>query len=563
VNKNKDISFAYRPIVLASFVVENLFVKNSPQVSHFINVLLYAIICVLVFNFLILLFPTVNKFVLLFTITIFIIHPLHTEPVDNIKSRDELLTGLFGILALIQYLKFLKHKKAFSVILLIIFSLLGIFSKLSFLIYAALIPVIYLIFSEKIKIKKLIIVIILIVIPYFLFRIGKYFLLDHDTLIRHYEFFENPLFQTSLLMRIPAGFSIMMDYLFILIYPFKLSFYYGYNVVPIHSWSNLLPYIGILFYGGLGYLFFKIRRQNSFLAFGIAVLIINSFAVSNILSPLPGVVAERFFFFGVLAFAMGIAYFSFFVLKKLNWINTRNTLFKLKPVSIFLLILFLFPFVYKTYARNFDWSSTETLFKADISHLENSAKANESMGSIYLSKFRISRNSSLLMPAKRYYLQCVKVYPQYAAAWNNLGFINRYFGNLVEAEKDYLNAHKYNPENVITVFNIATFYQAQNNTEKAKQFYKKAIRINPDIPDLLPYLKAFIIKENLTDEFIPYLKELIDSTDNYNLQLLLIDLYNSKKDYNRMIIQLKKTYKKHPTAQLKQYLKEINRIFKK
>ena len=175
----------------------------------------------------------------------------------------------------------------------------------------------------------------------------------------------------------------------------------------------------------------------------------------------------------------------------------------------------------------------------------------------------MSRNSSLLIPAKKYYEQCLKVYPKYAAAWNNLAFINRYFGNINEVEKDYLKAYKYNNTNVITIFNLAVFYQSRNNYKEAEKYYKKAIRINPDTPELVSYLKVFIIKENLTDEFIPYLKELIDSTDNYNLQLLLIDLYNNKKDYNQMLIQLNKTYKKHPTNQLKQYLDEINRIFKK
>jgi len=561
VNKYKNISFAYRPVVLASFAIENLFVQNNPAVSHFVNVLLYAIICMLIYYLFSLLFPDINKFVFLATIIIFIVHPLHTEPVNNIKSRDELLTALFGVLTLIQYFKFLKNKKIISIVLVIIFSLLGIFSKLSFLVYLALIPAIYLIFTEKVKAKHLIFFGFLFIISFLSLRIAKHFLLNHDTFIRHYEFFENPLYQMPFLQRIPAGFHIPLYYFFLLFSPFKLSFYYGYNMIPIYNWSNLLPYVGILFFGLLVYLFFKTRRKYPFLSFGIAILLINSFAVSNIMILLPGIVAERFFFLGVLGFAMIVAYFIYRIFVKFNWIKEGR--FRSSLIFVFLILIFSSPFIYKSYTRNQDWKSSESLVKADIPHLKNAAKANETMGAIYFSQFRKTHDRDYLIPAKKYYLQCVKVYPEYGAAWNNLAFINQFFGNWAKAEEDYLQAYKCNPKNAILLFNLAKFYQSQNKPQEAKQYYKEAIFVNPDVPDLIPYLKLFIVKENLIDEFIPYLKNIIHTNDNYMLQLLLIDLYNEKKDYNQMILQLNETYKKYPTEQLKQYKKEINRIFKK
>ncbi len=365
----------------------------------------------------------------------------------------------------------------------------------------------------------------------------------------------------SFSQRIPAGFYIPLYYFFLLFLPFKLSFYYGYNMIPIYNWSNLFPYVGILFFGLLGYLFFKTRRKYPFLSFGIAILLINSFAVSNIITLLPGIVAERFFFLGVLGFAIIVAYFIYRILVKFYWIKEGR--FHSNLIFVFLIFIFSLPFIYKSYSRNKDWESTETLVKADIPHLKNAAKANETMGSIYLSQFRKSLNSSLLISAQKYYLQCVTVYPEYAAAWNNLAFINRFFGNWAKAEEDYLHAYQCNPKNAILLLNLANFYQARNKPQEAKRYYKEAILVNPDIPELIPYLKLFIVKENLIDEFIPFLKDIIYTNDNYILQLLLIDLYNEKKDYNQMILQLNETYKKHPTEQLKQYKKEINQIFKK
>ena len=562
VNKMKGISFAYRPVVLSSFVIENYFVKNNPHFSHFINVLLYAIISVLIFYFLSLLFPETNKFIFLLAVIIFIAHPLHTEPVNNIKSRDELLVSLFGFLSLIQYLKFLKTKRIFHILLLMIFALLGIFSKLSIFVYLAFIPIIYLFVNKNVKAKQLLMILFVFIFSYVIFKLTKKLLLDHDNLVRNYEYYENPLYFLSYIKRIPTGFAVVLYYFALLINPSKLSFYYGFDVIPINDWSNILPYFGILLFIGLIYLSFRLFRKNPLISFGIAIILLNGVAVSNIFMPLPGIVAERFFFFGVLGYTIILSSLIFKIINKINWVNIKKTKTHFKPITFIVLFILLVPFIYKTYSRNQEWNSTETLFKADISHLQNSAKANEAIGSIYLEKFRKTNNAKTLIPAKKYYEQCITVYPEYAAAWNNLGFINRYFGNLDKAEEAYLKANKYKPNNIVNIFNLAVFYQAQNNITKAKKFYKKALRLDPDIPNLIPYVKAFIIKNNLADEFIPFIQDCIKNKENYNLQLLLIDLYNFKKDYNSMLKQLNKTYKKYPNNQLKKYIKTINQIFK-
>ena len=562
VSKSKDISFAYRPVVLSSFIIENYFVKNNPHFSHFINILLYAIISVLIFYFLSLLFPEIDKYIFLLAVIIFIIHPLHTEPVNNIKSRDELLVSLFGFLSLIQYLKLLKTKKIIHFFLLIIFALLGIFSKLSIFVYLAFIPIIHLFVNKKISVKNILVVLFILVFSFIIFRLTKKLLLNHDNFVRSYEYYENPLYFLNYIKRIPAGFSVVLYYLALLINPFKLSFYYGFDLIPINDWSNILPYFGILIFVGFIYLFIKQLGKNPLISFGIAIILLNGFAVSNIFMPLPGIVAERFFFFGVLGYAIILSFLIFKLIKHINWIKIENNKTHFKPIAFFVLFILLVPFIIKTYSRNKEWDSIETLFKADIPHLENSAKANEAIGSIYLEEFRKTNDAKALVPAKKYYEQCVKIYPEYAAAWNNLGFINRYFGNLDKAEKAYLKANKYKPENIVNIFNLAVFYQAKNNIVEAKKFYKKALCLDPELPNFITYAKYFIIKNNLTDEFIPFIQDCIKNKESYNLQLLLIDLYNYKKDYNSMLQQLNKTYKKYPNNQLKKYIKTVNQIFK-
>lgn len=79
-------SYEYRPVVLISFAVEHSLFGENPHISHFINVLLYSLLCVLLFYVLTLLLNSYSV-ILPFLITIiFSAHPIHTEIVASIKT---------------------------------------------------------------------------------------------------------------------------------------------------------------------------------------------------------------------------------------------------------------------------------------------------------------------------------------------------------------------------------------------------------------------------------------------------------------------------------------------
>jgi len=106
----------YRPLSLVTFAIEWQFFPNSPGVSHFMNVLLYALTGFFLFRLLVKLFP--NNFNIPFIATIlFMAHPVHTEVVANIKSRDEILCFLLGIISLSLLLDYVKIKKPSLLIL--------------------------------------------------------------------------------------------------------------------------------------------------------------------------------------------------------------------------------------------------------------------------------------------------------------------------------------------------------------------------------------------------------------------------------------------------------------
>jgi hypothetical protein len=87
---NMGYKYEYRPITTASFAIEHGVFGESPTVSHFINVLLYAFSVLLVYYVVLGISGNNVSFSAVSALT-FLSFPLHTEAVASIKNRDEIL----------------------------------------------------------------------------------------------------------------------------------------------------------------------------------------------------------------------------------------------------------------------------------------------------------------------------------------------------------------------------------------------------------------------------------------------------------------------------------------
>lgn len=146
--------YEYRPVVHISFAIEHEFFGESPHVSHFINVLLYCITCLLLYIFLSNLFPQKLKFLAWLATLLFVFHPIHTEVVASIKNRDELLATTFGLMSGLLMLKAHKQKKYWlSIPSAILFSF-ALFSKMTFFPFLMIFPI-GIMFFYDVKLKEL------------------------------------------------------------------------------------------------------------------------------------------------------------------------------------------------------------------------------------------------------------------------------------------------------------------------------------------------------------------------------------------------------------------------
>ena len=173
---NAGFKYEYRPLVFASFALEHaLFSKktitnggetetDSAGISHFINVLLYSILCVLLFLILYRLFQEYSIIFPFLVSLLFLAYPMHTEDIASIKNRDEILALIFGLLSLNFSLSFIGKNRIGYLLPVLLFFICGILSKPTSITFALLIPL-CVVFFRKISFGKLVLLATTLIVP--------------------------------------------------------------------------------------------------------------------------------------------------------------------------------------------------------------------------------------------------------------------------------------------------------------------------------------------------------------------------------------------------------------
>jgi len=145
---NQGYAYEYRPLVLATFAIEHQFFGDNAQVSHFLNVLLYALCCLVLFRVLRKLFKNYSPLLAMAITLLFIVHPVHTEVVCSIKNRDEMLGLIFALLTLHVCLIGLQTGKKWWFVLAPVLFTLALLGKITVISFMVIIPVALILFTD-------------------------------------------------------------------------------------------------------------------------------------------------------------------------------------------------------------------------------------------------------------------------------------------------------------------------------------------------------------------------------------------------------------------------------
>lgn len=480
-----NLSYGYRPLVRSSFAVEFQFFGRNPYVSHFFNTLFYLIAVLLLFKVLRRLLRDYHHFLPFIITLLFAAHPIHTEVVASLKNRDELFVLVFSLLALDQAIKYAdthRNRHIFQAMAMIALSFLSKPTTASFFM---IIPLALYFFTdtEPKKILRLtafigIIAIIVAFVPFL-------YLPKFD---RPMSLMENPLgVHGGIVNHIAyAGFSLIF-YLKLLILPHPLRYYYGYNMFPDISLSNIWVILGILVHLGLlAYAIYAFRRKH-LLSFAILAYLVSIAMFSNLVKAAPGIIAERFLLIPSIGFAIAIGY----LIYRLFWHNPSDKKVPaLKMAGIMaVVVLILIPYSAKTYIRNTQWRTEYTLYKADMPYLYNSVKAND----LYANEIMKSVNRELSKPvnvlkfiepqvkeAIRHWERAVEIQPDFYTAYRNLGIVyNRVYKNHDTAIFYFNKTLEYKPDDPMTLFNLGMAYEGKQEYLRAIEYLKESLAHDP------------------------------------------------------------------------------------
>ncbi|MCE1168553.1 MAG: tetratricopeptide repeat protein [Sphingobacteriia bacterium] len=562
VSGNKgELSFGYRPLPKATFAVEAGIFGTFPRalfvVSHLFNVLFYALSVVLLFLVLRRLFNKIPIDLIFLAALLFAAQPTHTEVVASLKNREEILAFLGGLGAFYFLIQGVDTNKWKYFLFAGLSFLGGYLSKNSILPFLFIYPLALYMFKGVSLKKTGFITIGLILLTVAIQFIPKLWL---PQVSRPLEIVENPLFgQVTFDQRIGTGLTTLLHYLKMSVFPYPMSFYYGYDMIPVRSVFSLLPLVALVLYGGLFLLAIKGFKKEPVFAFSALFFMAAISMYSNIVSPAVGIVAERFLFLPTVGSSILIALL-IYRLAGYKEEKRESSIIRSERVYAYAAIP-LIVWAFMTVDRNSDWKTLDTLYAADIDHLDRSVKANTQFAGRKLYGIfnqmrpeRPSREDVELM--EKHLLLALKVKPDYYDALNNLGSIySTITGQYEKSIPLFKRAIEVDPKNTAAYVNLAFAYRQTGKINEALETYSQVITIDPK--KLKAYFKIAEIYEQagLMQKAIEINERAMTADTTSEVPYINIgNYYIRQKDTTTAISYWEKAVEKQPLEQLSKNL---------
>lgn len=523
-------------------------------VGHFVNVLLYGLTGVVLFWLLLKMLSSGGRlktpvgyaaFVSLAATLLFVVHPVHTEVVANVKGRDEIISLLGSLAALLFSLKSFYEKKPTLNLAAAVLFFLALLSKENAITFLAVVPLTFFFFTNA-KARKIAFQTLPFVAGAGLFLVIRGSVLGWTAVGEApRELMNNPFLKLvgNQYVDFSAGekfatiFYTLGKYLQLLVFPHPLSHDYYPRAISILTFGNWQVILSVLLYVALSaYALLRLPKRDA-MSYGILFFLATLSIVANIVFPIGTNMSERFIYMPSVGFALGISVFLY---------RMSGSWSKPKPVVIYAGLAILLALSLKTFTRNFAWKDNFTLFMTDVRTVPNSAKLRNAAGGELITQAvkpeNAARKNEMLNQAIQHLKEAVKIHPayknpylllgnaynylqQYEAsiqeyqralqldtaykeAKNNLGVTYRDAGRYYGEQKGDLNtalsyllkAHDLLPNDYEVNRLLGVAYGIAGDSSKAIEFFSKALAIQPNDADALFNLGTAYSHAGLTDQ---------------------------------------------------------------
>ncbi len=470
-----------RPFTGFTFATEVEFFGPNPHVHHFTNVALYALCCVVLFLVMRRLVSHIHPWLPLAVTLLFAAHPIHTEVVANIKSRDEILAFLFGLaLPLYMLLRYVKSGKTADMALAVGFFFLGVFSKESAVTFLAVFPL-TLYFFSKAPLRRILMLTLPFLAPAALYLLARQAWLDPAPAEIN-KIIDNVVFgATDFSTRFGTIAVIMLKYLELLVFPHPLSWDYSYNQIEITSLANIKAMLSVVVYVTLlAVAFFGLRKKKIW-SYCILFYFATMSVYSNLFVPIHATVGERFLFSPSLAFCLLLGYgiFRLFSGKVTSEAPVSAKIFNYAQVLVAILVT---AYTFKTIDRNKDWENSVTISKAGVLASPNSARTHTAYGS---SLMQLGERTQDPNAKNAYFREALSETKKGIAIYDddvnyiyNYGVLSYYLNDTATARRMFARAVEMEPTKLNALFNLGATYETAGNNQVALQYYQKVQKID-------------------------------------------------------------------------------------
>ncbi|TNE56345.1 MAG: tetratricopeptide repeat protein [Bacteroidetes bacterium] len=518
----------YRPMTLVMFALEWQITPDNPFIGHFLNAVFYALtgwaLWVTWRRILADYPPILPALAVLF----FMAHPVHTEVVANIKSRDEIMALLLCTLALNSIWKYFDKGKSGWLTAAVLIYGVSLFFKESGITFLAIFPLTIWFFTRKTLGENLRIS-ALFLIPAALYLLIRHQVLSAQPYQEVYSALDNFIIAASNTgTRLASAFMMCGRYLQTIILPHPLISDLGYPQMKPVSFADWRALLGFAVYGGMFIWALLKLRSRHFLAYAILFYLVTFSLFSNVLMVIGTSYGERVLYTPSLGFVFALAW----LIMTAFGISRQPDVPAAQQVSNpggkgalvwGVTAVILLAYSIKTITRNPAWYDSFTLYKADIPNSPNCAKLNYHIG-IETTKEGVNEDSGQVTDSTWVnkgidaFTKAIDLFPQYHDAYGSRGLAHFRLGHYDQAYVDYQKALQHRPNDDKVLSNLGFIYFIRQQLDSAEVVYRKSIRINPRFVDARRNLGAVLAMKKQFPAAIEQWKEgLIYEPDNPTL----------------------------------------------
>ena len=516
-----DSPSQYFPLVYTTFRLEYALWGLNPAGYHWVNILLHAANAILVWRLLLALrVPGAWLAAALFAL-----HPVHVESVTWITERKNVLMGLFFLLSLLAWVRFVEREskgvgKYYA--LAILFYALALFSKTTACTLPAALLLIFWLKKIPVTLRR-----ITQIAPFVI--LGIVMGLVTIWWERHHQGTQGELFAIGLPERFLVAGRALWFYLGKLVWPVDLAFSYPRWTI---STANPLDYVWLLATGVLAAVIFFARRR---LGRGPEVAMVY-FAAT--LSPMLGFIMLYTFRYSFVAdhyqymasigpLALGAAGLTLGG----KFLGRQRVV-----VAPALWAALLAALGFLTWQQCKMYFDSDTLWQTTIATNPQSWMAYNNISISLLQKGKTDE-------AIAHYNKALELDPNYGEGHYNLANALLRVGRTEEAIIHYEKALEIYPKNIPARYNLASVLVQSGRVDEGIVHYRKALELNPRNPGAHNNLGVTLLRLGQVEEAAAHYRQALaldpnNSQANYNLANILVQkdqLDEAVKHYQRAL----------------------------